>query len=170
MSDEQCTRVPREGVVLSVGRDDRNALWWLVVSDLTGVSDIHLYLNKGDVRSAMRLRRRFERAMRLLDDLGWEAEPGRERVVLTMPHNQLRPLLERVYWESVGSLADRPGELVEQAREYREALVVLCSSLLARMSEVQPASGLTASAVDAAELARQVTKLAETLREQEGDR
>jgi hypothetical protein len=101
--------------------------------------------------------------MRLLDDLGWDKHPDRQRFWLKMPSEELHALLERVYWESVASLSDQPGELGLEVREHREALVALCPALLSQIAEAKPSGALVVSGNEASELAKQLTRLAEML-------
>lgn len=161
MSGSGHSYVSREGAGLSVGRSDRDALHWLLVSELHDIGDMHGYLEGGEVDAALKRRRRFEQTMKLLDDLGWEEDTDRQRFELTMPHGQLRPILERLYWESVQSLADREGTLGETFKEQLETLVLLCPSLLSQIAEADSCAGPVVSADDMLELRGRLAGLME---------
>jgi hypothetical protein len=67
--------------------------------------------------------------------LGWEKEPEAERYELTMPARELRPVIERIYWSAVSSLAYHPDELVDEAVHALTAATTACPELLARLAE-----------------------------------
>lgn len=52
-----------------------------------------------------------------------------------MPTRELRPVIERIYWSAVSSLANEPHELVEEAVEHLSNTTVVCPELLARLAD-----------------------------------
>jgi hypothetical protein len=75
--------------------------------------------------------------MRLLDDLGWEQEPDGELFDLTMPSDDLRPTLERLYWSSAATLAfacEIDPDYAQDARETQRTCSELLASLVERTS------------------------------------
>lgn len=48
---------------------------------------------------------------------------------------ELRPVVERVYWSAVSSLADHPDELVDEAVYALTAATSACPEILARLAE-----------------------------------
>jgi hypothetical protein len=118
---------------LSVGCEDRNALYDAAVMRLAVIGDIYIALSNGDVADALRLRRLAEVDMCLLDDLGWERETTSQRFELTMPASVLRPLLEGIYWESVAALGEDEGDLMAEAERHLRSVVALCPALLGRL-------------------------------------
>jgi hypothetical protein len=120
---------------LTITRTERDALYDSLVTDLSAVGDISIDLDNDEPAHAKRLRRRFEVELRLLDDLGWEKEPDREQFELTMPARELRPIIERIYWSAVGSLANHLEELVEDAAYQLKNAVSACLGLLALLAE-----------------------------------
>jgi hypothetical protein len=121
-------------VTLVLGRTGRDALYHAVLSDLSGVGDIGMYLTDDQPTDAKRLRTRYEQDMRLLDDLGWENDPSSERFDLTMPTATLQPTLERLYWSSAATLAFACEVDPVDAARAREAQRA-CSELLASLIE-----------------------------------
>jgi hypothetical protein len=95
---------------VTINRHDRDVIYDGLMTDLSAIGDVFIDLHNDEPASAKRLYRRFEVELRLLDDLGWEKEPEAERFELTMPARELRPVIERVYWSAVGSLADHPAD------------------------------------------------------------
>lgn len=120
---------------VTINRNDRDAIYDGLMTDLTAIGDIFGHPQNDEPMHAKRLRRRFEVELRLLDDLGWEKEPEGERFELRMPARDLRPLIERVYWSAVGSLADHPHELVDEAVCALRAATSACPEILARLAE-----------------------------------
>jgi hypothetical protein len=120
---------------VTINRRDRDAIYDGLVTDLSAIGDVFIDLHNDEPVSAKRLYRRFEVELRLLDDLGWEKEPEAERFELTMPARELRPVIERVYWSAVSSLADHPEELVDETVHALTAATSACPELLARLAE-----------------------------------
>jgi hypothetical protein len=120
---------------LTINRTDRDALYDGLMTDLSAIGDVFIDLHNDEPASAKRLYRRFEVELRLLDDLGWEKEPEAERFELTMPSGELRPIIERIYWSAVGSLADSPEELTESAAYQMGNATSVCPEILARLAE-----------------------------------
>jgi hypothetical protein len=112
-------------------------LYSLLLVELTGITDVRIVLVQGDVAGALRHRRRFEGNMRLLDDLGWEPDPDRERFGLTMAHSELRPLLERIYWSSVRHLTDSE----ELTSDYEQRLRIVVAFFPALLSQIDEGEG-----------------------------
>lgn len=119
---------------MTINRTDRDAIYEGLLTDLTAIGDIFGHLQADEPVEAERLWRRFEVELRLLDGLGWEKEPEAERFELTMPARELRPVVERVYWSAVGSLADHPEELVDEAIYALRAATSACPEILARLA------------------------------------
>jgi hypothetical protein len=120
---------------MTINRTYRDAIYDGLMTDLTAIGDIFGHLHNDEPLHARRLWRRFEVELRLLDDLGWEKEPEAERFELTMPARELRPIVERVYWSAVSSLASHEHELVDEAVYVLRAATSACPEILARLAE-----------------------------------
>jgi len=120
---------------ITINRTYRDALYDGLMTDLTAIGDIFTNLHNNEPAAAKRLHRRFEVELRLLDDLGWEKEPDEERFELTVPAGELRPIIERIYWSAVGSLANDPEELTEEATDQLNNATTACPEILARLSD-----------------------------------
>jgi len=82
---------------VTIDAEQRAALWGDVTLDLTGIDAIYLAIRDREWEKARALRCRFEADMRLLDDIGWaEHEPG-ECFAITVPAEELRPVLQRLH-------------------------------------------------------------------------
>lgn len=92
-------------------RQQRDVLRSTVLLELSSIGDIPRMLEFGKPEGAQRLRRRLEEVMLLLDDLGWEELDEREWFGLTMPRDQLEPLLRRFDHEAERALEDGRREL-----------------------------------------------------------
>ena len=69
---------------ITIGREQRDAIYQEVALDLTGLTDLWTEFNRGNFDRARELRTRFELDMRLLDNIGWEPEPEGAEFELTM--------------------------------------------------------------------------------------
>jgi len=119
---------------LIIGRRERDALCAGLLRSLTGLSDIYICWKNGEASEAKRRRTQFEGELLLLDDLGWEEEPAADRFDLRMAPDRLSPILERIYWDSAGSLADPEVIGNNNDVEHLRQLVMVCPSLLARLT------------------------------------
>ena len=81
---------------ITLNREQRDAIYSQLRTDITGFNDIELNLRAGDFDAARRQSQRMADDARLLDDLGWEDDPGREEFTLTMPPADLARLLSRL--------------------------------------------------------------------------
>lgn len=129
---------------ITINRRYRDAIYDGLMTDLTAIGDIFSHLHNNEPTQARRLHRRFEVELQLLDDLGWEQEPDVKEFELTMPVQELRPVIERVYWSAVASLSNEPDELVDEAVTHLSNATVACPELLARLADdlIAPAQGV----------------------------
>jgi hypothetical protein len=84
-------------------------------------------------------------------------DPESEHFELTMSARELWPVIERIYWSAVGSLADHPDELVDEAVYVLRAATSACPELLAWLAEddlldPEARQGADCAAKDAASL------------------
>ena len=86
---------------ITIDRDQRNGLYELVRNHLGSVSDLWDALERDkDFASAERLGLEFGEDFRLLEDIGWSQDDGREEVELTMPPHDLMETLRRLQGEA----------------------------------------------------------------------
>jgi hypothetical protein len=142
----------REQVVpLTITRAQRDAIYELVVTHLTGIGDVWSSVQGGDFASAKRLGRDFAEDLRLLEDLGWAETIDRETVALSLPPDELTRTLARLHRDAAGSLGayvSRPKDDEELAQRDLAASQALGEILgqLARPADGQQASRLAGSA------------------------
>ncbi len=120
---------------LTITRTERDALYHSLIVSITAIGDIHTSLQHDDPDSAIRLWRRFDAELRLLDDLGWDQEQQARHFELTMPQAELRPILERFYWNTIGMLAEEPREIDEPEAAVLRSTTVACPAILTRLTE-----------------------------------
>lgn len=89
---------------IKLNRQQREALYGELVTDLSGTGDIQINLDSEDYEGAQRLRRRYEEDMRLLDDLGWEPNQERDEFEITMHHENLARVLRRLNHSAADTL------------------------------------------------------------------
>ncbi len=81
------------GLVLTY--EQRGILYSQAMLDLTGIGDIWLTIERGEMDDARAYRRQYEDDMRLLDDLGREEIDLRDAYPVTMPLEQLERVVQR---------------------------------------------------------------------------
>lgn len=113
--------------IVTISGAQRQVLYELILDRLSAVGDLNLLIKQGDYEAAERLATEFAGDLRLMADLGWEKE-WRDDVDLTMPADDLAPVLERLRDAAAGGLAESTDE--REAREAEEA--ARCRYLYAR--------------------------------------
>jgi hypothetical protein len=95
----------------TITKAQRDGLYALVRNYLGGLSDVFVEMEqRKDFDAAERLGREFAEDFRLLDDIGWQPNDGREAVALTMPLGELSELLQRLQDEAGRLLTESPAE------------------------------------------------------------
>jgi hypothetical protein len=94
-------------MAITITARQREAIWGEVMADLTGIGDIYCLADGGDVEDALRLRRRYEDVMPLLDDLGWGEHDDRQQVVITVPPYALGRAVARLTATAAGRVHER---------------------------------------------------------------
>ncbi len=84
----------------TIDRERRDALYELALDHLSGIGDFWVAIEEKDFAKAERLGIEFGEDFRLLEDIGWEPEPNRATVDLTIPPNDLIELLRRLHGEA----------------------------------------------------------------------
>lgn len=120
----------------TIAAEQRDAIYQLIRDHLSGVGDLGLALEIGDLAAAERLGREFEHDLRLLVDLGWAERDERRAVALTMSPLKLAEVMRRLRSEAAAGMAGS-SEAREAARQderiaarYRRALEA-CDELIA---------------------------------------
>lgn len=95
---------------ITIDRDQRDGLYELVRNHLGSVGDLWNALERDkDFATAERLGLEFGEDFRLLEDLGWSQDDGRNEVELTMPLHDLMETLKRLQGEAGMVLAGVQG-------------------------------------------------------------
>jgi hypothetical protein len=117
---------------LTITREQRDAIYEVVLNHLTGIGDVWLAVERGDFEEASELGRDFGENLRLLADLGWEEAIDREQFTLTMPCAELARAVVRLHERangSLGSYVSRPKEDEELAERDVAAAAALAELL-----------------------------------------
>jgi hypothetical protein len=120
-------------ITATIDRDQRNGLYELVRNHLGSVGDLWDALERDkDFVTAERLGLEFGEDFRLLEDIGWGEEDGREEVELTMPTHDLMEALKRLQGEAGLVLTGVEGdsEDAETNQRFRRGYET-CESVLA---------------------------------------
>lgn len=99
-----------------INSDQREGIYELVRNHLGGIGDVWIALEENeDFATAERLGLEFGEDFRLLADIGWKPNEGREEFELTMPPHDLTEVLRWLHEEAEKLLVESPGE--RQSRE-----------------------------------------------------
>ena len=92
-------------MAIVLDRAQRDAVYGFVVSDLAEVSNLVAALDAGEVKRAEWLRRNFDQAARLLNQIGWEKVGSRERYEVQLGDADVLALFGRLH-ERVSRVID----------------------------------------------------------------
>ena len=117
------------GTDLTISGEQRVALYELVTLHVGDLEAVWLAMQQGDYETAERKALEFAADFRLLTDLGWHPEDGRDAVRLTIPPEELADALWRILGDAEGGLS---GFLERDRREREEEERVDAAFRLAR--------------------------------------
>jgi hypothetical protein len=100
---------------ITIGREQRDAIYQEVALDLNGLTDLWTEFDRGNFDRARDLRTRFELDMRLLDDIGWEPEQEADEFELTMDGVDLAAVVSYLIDQTGAILRTHIVEPIEQA-------------------------------------------------------
>jgi hypothetical protein len=100
---------------ITIGRDQRDAIYQEIALDLNGLTDLWTEFDRGNFDRARELRTRFALDMRLLDDIGWEPDQGRDEFELTMAGVDLAAVVSYLIDQTGAILRTHIVEPIEQA-------------------------------------------------------
>ena len=106
------------GAVVTIDRDQRDALWYALRLELSALTDVPLVLGVVEASVPADAQRRREVIAWLLDDLGWRREDARERFTITLPRQELAAWLRRQR-ESAADLVAEAREGLLHPEDYR---------------------------------------------------
>ena len=130
---------------VTISRAQRDAIYELVVTRLTGIGDVWLCVERRDFSEARAMGREFAEDLRLLEDLGWGETIDRDTVELTVPAWELTGTLARLHRTasgSLGSYVSRPKDEEELAQRDLAASEAL-GEILSRLAQPDDAREVT---------------------------
>jgi len=134
-------RDARAQALITVDRADRDLLHAELIARLDELREIPAAIRRGDFEEARRQRCRFERATRLLDDLGWNALDAGEQFALTMDVDTLTQIISDIGTRALRRL--KTPRSTYEAAEHNLRLLAACCGLIDQLRE---ARGAVASA------------------------
>jgi hypothetical protein len=84
-------------MAIVLDRAQRNAVYGFVLGDLAEVGNLVAALEASEVKRAEWLRRNFDQAMQLLDQIGWEKLGSRERYEVQLSDADVLALFGRLH-------------------------------------------------------------------------
>lgn len=125
---------------ITINREQRDGLYELVRNHLGSVGDLFAALEREkDFAKAEQLGLELEEDLRLMKDLGWGEDDGRDGVALTMSPFDLMELLDRLRGEAGLILSGGEDSLedIETTRRFRQGFET-CQKLL---TDLDPRKG-----------------------------
>jgi hypothetical protein len=89
---------------LTISREQRDALYELVVNHLSAIGDVWIEFQRRDVATAKRQASEFVEDLHLMSDLGWDETIDTEHVAITVPRDELVSTLARLHRDAIGAL------------------------------------------------------------------
>jgi hypothetical protein len=89
---------------LTINREQRDALYELVINHLTAIGDVWIEFQRRDLATAKRQAREFVEDLHLVGALGWDETIEVDRVTLTRPREELIATLTRLHRDAISAL------------------------------------------------------------------
>jgi DNA-binding transcriptional ArsR family regulator len=124
-----------EGVTVTLSAAEREAIYAQVRADLLAVDDLRLAIERDEHGTAHRLARRYVNELRLvINGLGW-GDQGDKSAALTIPPDELRPILTELRDRAAELFATRRKEQKAFRAPWEQAALVqdTCNQALARL-------------------------------------
>jgi hypothetical protein len=132
-------------MAITIGRGQRDAIYEEIALDLNGLTDLWTEFERGEFERARELRRRFERDMRLLDDLGWEPEQDCDEFELTMEAADLAAAIVHLNGQTGAILHTHIVEPIERSPDTARSVMAQTAfgAILAQLAQGSPAAEAT---------------------------
>jgi len=130
---------------VTISRAQRDVIYELVVTHLTGIGDVWLCVERREFAEARTMGSEFAEDLRLLEDLGWDETIDHDTVELTVPAEELTRTLARLHRGpsgSLGSYVSRPKDEEELAQRDLAASEAL-GEILSRLAQPDNARKVT---------------------------
>lgn len=129
-------------MAITISRGQRDAIHKEIALDLSGLTDLWTEFGRGEFERARELRRRFERDMRLLDDLGWEPEQDRDEFELTMEAADLAAAIVHLNTQTGAILHTDIVEPIERSPDTARSVMaqIAFGAILAQLAQGSPST------------------------------
>jgi hypothetical protein len=97
---------------MQITRQERDALWDTLVTDLMTVGDVALFLSRGDEDTAQHLHQRYIQDVQLLDRIGWQRAHHQQTFDLPVERDdEIAHTIQRLATSAATALADALAEI-----------------------------------------------------------
>ena len=127
-------------MTVTITREQRDAIYQEVLTDLSGVGDIWVAIEHENYEEARESRRRFELDMLLLDDLGWDRVDDRKTFALSMPAARLAEVVRHLNANAGSELRHHINRPFEE-RELAERSLVASGAYTDVLAQLAAESG-----------------------------
>lgn len=122
-------------MAIVLDRAQRDAVYGFVVSDLAEAGDLALVLAADEINRARWLRRNFEQATQLLDQIGWEKVGSRERYRVELGDADVLALFGRLHERASRVIDDAISEFARAMLADAFCVAEVASRTLGSLSE-----------------------------------
>jgi hypothetical protein len=122
-------------MAIVLDRAQRDAVYGFVVSDLAEAGDLALVLAADEIKRAQWLRRNFEQATQLLDQIGWEKTGSRERYEVQLGDADVLALFGRLHERASRVIDDAISEFARAMLADAFCVAEVASRTLGRVGE-----------------------------------
>ena len=125
-------------MAIVLDRAQRDAVYGFVVSDLAEIGGLAAALEASEIKRAQWLRRNFEQAARLLDQLGWEKVGSQQRYEVELGDAEVVALFGRLHERASRLIDDAVSEFARAMLSDAFCVAEVASRTLGRVGEPPP--------------------------------
>jgi hypothetical protein len=119
-------------MALVLNRAQRDAVYRFVVSDLARAGGVAVALEEGEVAIAERLRRQFDQAVRVLDQIEWIQAGSRDRYEVALAAADAQGIFERLHEDATRVINEAITEFADAVLKEAFSVAEVSGTVLGR--------------------------------------
>jgi hypothetical protein len=117
-------------MILVLDGNQRESLYNLVLTDLSGIGDVTLCLDAGRINEGRTLGRQFAQDVALLEQISWELDPELESYEVNLPDAEALAICRRFCQVATGVISDGMAQRADRALDDAFRVAAFCNSVI----------------------------------------
>lgn len=117
-------------MILKLDGDQRESLYNIVLTDLSGIGDVTLNMDAGRISEGRQLGRQYAQDVALLEQIGWELNPELESYEIELPDAEALAICRRFCQVAAGVISDGMAQRADRALDDAFRVADFCRSVI----------------------------------------